>query len=667
MIQRILAWLGFSWYIPPPSFGSAGSPSSAYQVDGQTEFTYRPGQKAAPSQAEMEDAQDERRQKITDQDLVWPGKRETIYIRNEEPIAQRYQLSITDLPPAFYEIGPPTGGRVHPDGGVLLQPNEEASFEVIFQAAPPSQKSRPRTFNFVVTSYDPRRTDQAGDILDDMSMRWVDLPGPKDLVLSAKPTQITMRPWRRTALFKLNLQNTSYLPPSVQVDLVRGLNRDALASNPEKTGRLHQALPSRTSGSWDCLLPPSGYRNDYFISVAGKATVADKEQRLELAEPIRVRYIPWLRIPKDWLFLFLGIFFLVWLIFGIPIPQSPVVRMKLAWPDNQTHALEDLKDGSSLKIAGESGDPIHPTVDEGMLVFRLPRGWYGNRWPFGWTHNDPIKFSVRLVPVDANKAVYDSYNLDIVRSQSGSSDFKLEPSRGIFTGWQKEMTAVVGFKKGVRLNFYVEDLGAAKGKADKVEVKLTLGGEELPTPLSFPIRPGSTVLRENYDLPKQVGSPMLLEVKAATAPYTLTTTAHETVIASDKSFDIHLKFTSRAQTAAIDIQGPGQNFYLTITDLKSNQPVKVDGVTISKKEWSGGSGRVELDVVEEGMKVFVDGETADGFHLQGGGTRTLSTDPSKAPAPVVFQPPPQAPAPVPPAGTAPPAGGQPGATPNPQS
>src|SRR5579862_3620191 len=100
MLQRLLSLIGLTPYIPSP--GSFGSASSApVETDGQVSVTSQAGKKAAPSAAETEDALDQRREHITDSDLVWPGKTETIGFRNEEAVVYRFALTVTDLAPSY--------------------------------------------------------------------------------------------------------------------------------------------------------------------------------------------------------------------------------------------------------------------------------------------------------------------------------------------------------------------------------------------------------------------------------------------------------------------------------------------------------------------------------------------------------------------------------------
>src|SRR5579871_1311180 len=66
---------------------------------------FTPGNKA-PLAFDDADTHDQRREQITEKDLVWPGKTDSIHVINEEQVAYRYTLTVTDLDTAFYMLLP---------------------------------------------------------------------------------------------------------------------------------------------------------------------------------------------------------------------------------------------------------------------------------------------------------------------------------------------------------------------------------------------------------------------------------------------------------------------------------------------------------------------------------------------------------------------------------
>ena len=117
---------------------------------GEAAFSFTPGRKSADI---LEESQDERRERITDDDILWPGKTTTIGVRNDEATVFRYTLTLTDLPPSLYAVLPAQGGQWVPAGGVLLQPGEEASFDICFAPPPLDFRTRSQTFSFVITRF----------------------------------------------------------------------------------------------------------------------------------------------------------------------------------------------------------------------------------------------------------------------------------------------------------------------------------------------------------------------------------------------------------------------------------------------------------------------------------------------------------------------------------
>ena len=333
--------------VTAPVHGRWSGDEDDLDADGEAAVSFTPGKPLAS--ADAEETPDSRRERITDRDLVWPGKVETIQISNPEPIAYRFDLTVTDLNPAFYIRRPPLGGVPQREGGVLLQPGEGASFEVVFVPPPAGEKLKTRTFGFVLTCFDPRRSGDPGEIVQDLPLRWVGLPTESDLQITAVPPVVVTRPWRREARFAVRFANKSFLPPTVGMTILRAPTKDALEREAETVGAIQQALAARTPGVWQCLLPPPARRGSYYATVRGAAQAADSiSTPLALPRPVLVRYVPWLRMGRDWAFLLGMLLLLFWLVWGVPVRKTPVVRVSLAFagldrgqmpPDSQ---LKDL-------------------------------------------------------------------------------------------------------------------------------------------------------------------------------------------------------------------------------------------------------------------------------------------------------------------------------------
>ncbi len=497
MLDRFLSFFGF---VPGLSglSGLSGSGSSAddgFEAEGEARVAFQPGTKIATS--DDEENSDERRARITDRDLVWPGKTETIQISNPEPSALRFDLTVTDLDAAFYIRRPAAGGTPQREGGVLLQPGEEASFEVVFVPPPGGEKRRTRTFSFVLTCFDPRRVADAGEIVQDLPLRWVALPTSADLQIAAVPPFVVLRPWRREARFAVKLQNKSFLPPAIGLTILRGTTKDALDRSGDTVGTIEQSLTARTPGVWQCVLPPPARRGSYYATVRGAAQTAEAHSLpLALPRPVVVRYVPWLRMGRDWLFLLSVLLLLFWLAWGIPVRKTPIVRVSLAFAGLDKgqvptdSRLEDLT--AQLVLTDERGHdlegqtPIPGVVLGNAFEFTAPQHWYGFRWLFGsqigWNgfSRVPQHFRVTIAPAESEKEAFKRFDLNTLLPD-GTPAYDIKTAAKPYGTWVTSATYVVQSAHGVFVNLRLGALGALTGKElSRVSVAYALDGEEQP-------------------------------------------------------------------------------------------------------------------------------------------------------------------------------------------
>jgi hypothetical protein len=493
MLDRLLGFLGLVPGLSGLSGLSNSSAGDGFESEGEARVAFQPGTKIVV--ADEEETSDDRRARITDRDLVWPGKTETIQISNPEPMALRFDLTVTDLDGAFYIRRPAIGGSPQREGGVLLQPGEDASFEVIFVPPPSGGKTRTRTFSFVLTCFDPRRSADPGEIVQDLPLRWVALPSATDFQISAAPPFIVTRPWRREAHFAIKFQNKSFLPPAIGLTLLRAPTKDALERTGETVGTIEQSLAARTPGSWQCVLPPAPRRGSYYAAVRGAAQTADSHSvSLALPRPIIVRYVPWLRMGRDWLFLLGVLLLLFWLAWGVPVRKTPIVRVSLAFAGLDKgqiptdSRLEDLT--AQLVLTDERGHdlegqtPIPGVVLGNAFEFKVPPRWYGFRWLFG-THigwngfsRVPQHFRVTLAPAESEKEAFKRFDLNTLLPD-GTPAYDIETARKPYGTWVTPATYMVQSAHGVFVNVYLGALGALSGKdLGRVSVAYALDGEE---------------------------------------------------------------------------------------------------------------------------------------------------------------------------------------------
>jgi len=464
------------------------------EVDGSATVSFVPGRKdplSASELAESGETPDEQRARITERDLVWPGKTDPLHIGNPEEIAYRYDLTLTDLDPALYVRRPAVGGVWQPEGGTLLQPGEEADFEIVYVAPPIGDKARLRTFSVVLTQFDPRRSADPGVIVAEQPSRWVALPGPGDLAITASPPQTTTRPWRRQAVIAVQLVNRSFLPSSVELAVVRAQSKEALVKEPETVATISQSLPAKTPGVWNILLNSPPTRGSYLATVMGTTRVTEQiVYPLAVSKPVLVRYVPWLRMGRDWAFLAGVILFLIWLIWGVPVKKQPVVAVTLAF---EGLAAGQMPDGASLKdlnptmtlldedntpLAGQP--PIAGSFNNRQLVFKGPERLYGYRWPLGWNRPSRVsqRYQLNLMPKDGKEAEFSRYTLP---APSDTAALDVTKATSIFGAWKVEQTIQVVRSPGTVVLINIVDLGGLKKKNIKLlTVNFELDGQSQP-------------------------------------------------------------------------------------------------------------------------------------------------------------------------------------------
>ena len=510
MLQRLLSSMGLTPHLPSSFPTSSGpGPGDGLETEGQASIAFVPGQKIAPA-AQDEDVRDERQTHV-DRDLVWPGRTETITIANPAVRAYRYDLTVTDLPPSLYMRRLPQGGAWQSEGGVLLQPGEEASFEVVFVPPTATEKARTRTFSFVLTRFDPRRGADPGEIVEDLPLRWVALPAEGDLQIRANMPQVVIRPWRRNAMFQVHLQNKSFLPPSVELEIVRAGTREALVKEPEPVGSLSQSVPARTPGVWHCLLPPAPQFGSYLATVKGTACVAGREVHpLSLPRPVLVRYIPWLRQGRDWAFLVGMLLFLVWLVWGVPVRKQPTVRMSLLFAGldrdqvPEGSRLGDLKAEIVLLDAQGNEVPGQPhltgVVQGNVFEFQGPAGWYGYRWPFGWTRLSrvPQHFRVDLTPKEDKQAAFHRYDFTSLSSDDSdaTASYSVTEGQSVLDGWIKTIGVIVPRSDSAAVLLKLGNLDkVAPPSVQQVTVNCWLNGNAQPPKTCLIVRDATGELK----------------------------------------------------------------------------------------------------------------------------------------------------------------------------
>ena len=213
---------------------------------------------------------------------------------------------------------------------------------------------------------------------------------------------------------------------------------------------------------------------------------------LSLPRPVLVRYVPWLRLGRDWAFLLGALLLLVWLAWGVPVRKTPVVRVTLAFaglnrgqmpPDTQLKDLTAqmvLLDERGHDLEGEA--PIPGAALGDAFEFTAPTRWYGFRWLGGrgwngWSRR-PQRFRVTVTPASAEASAFKRYDLNAVQPD-GSPAYSAEGLASPFKPLVASATFTAPAVHGVLVNLSLGHLGALAGKdLRNVTVRYTLDGQE---------------------------------------------------------------------------------------------------------------------------------------------------------------------------------------------
>jgi hypothetical protein len=505
-----------------------------------------------------------------------------------------------------------------------------ASFEVSFLAPPTGVRTRPQTFSFVLSRFDPRRSQDPGQIVEDSPARWVNLPTGADFQVAAHPAAVVIRPWRRWALFQLDLQNRGHLPASFQMRLLRAATKEGLrdAAQAEPVGSIGQPLEARRSGTLFCLLPPPVPKGSYYTTAVGTARVAQQiDHALSLREPILVRYIPWLRRGRDWAFLLGALVCLVWLAFGVPIPQTPQVRLKLGNASSGT--LATLKPALIVREGNRESDPIRGVTDPkdpSTVVFDLPRRIIGVRFPFlgSGGNRGGLRFVV-LPSREAQDQLKEQYDIAYLwpNADSGSELFEMEArQRPAGFSWRIEKTAYLRPAPGIRLALNIGGLGVARREngAEQMEVTLYLDGMKQKETWTLEVPEGPGVVAQPLSLPVQDERPHSVKVEARTRPYQVTATGKAEVYKRAEAFPVSLTFPTEPPKVVLEI--PAQD---AMVEIEIYDPPDAASPAKQFASTSGAGGFIPWPVRKEGQAVRIAVLAQDGSGRRKESTLQLET------------------------------------------
>lgn len=231
--------------------------------------------------------------------------------------------------------------------------------------------------------------------------------------VSTDPDRVYFRPWNVTpragrlpwslSLFHhpecmVRVTNNSSFPVSVSPHLYLSREDDdgAGIGKPQEVLLQEVSLDPGEEKEWPCNLDLSDSRFPdqeakqlrirSVVQVFGPA----RKRLGDVAAPqtLNAHYQPYRSLPKDWIVLLgsllCGVLVLLWAIWGIPVPSTPELDVKLHF---QNLATGELPSGTGIE------DPLTVELVPGHIKgrydskqhafhFSFDRVWYGARWPF---------------------------------------------------------------------------------------------------------------------------------------------------------------------------------------------------------------------------------------------------------------------------------------------
>lgn len=457
----------------------------------------------------------------TDRAVFWPGRTEKVPIKNDETAAYRFDLTITGLDHSMYVRRIPTGGTLHPLGGIVLTPGEEAECEITYFKAP-GLASGPREFNLVLTRFDIRRAAALGEVIYTRPLLWVPLTKQEDLEVTAEPAEMSIRPWSQNTSYRVRFSNDSYLPVNIDLSLVRAESMESFAYEAELVGSIGYTLPAKSSHAWKCRLRPFSRRTSYFAAAVGTARAEDEEFQVYVAQPIRVTYLPWLKVWKDWALLGAYLLTLIWLAWGVPVLKGTAVHVPLAFGGGTDAALPPgvaLKDlNANLAVQDANHNPVAVGRDQSIagvpdtcldaqgkivpcFTFALPPRWYGFRGVVGsrvlW--NDPSLSPLNLVlslsAKPGKEDEFSQYQLDNIQytppavsldaGYAPTPQVSVTQSPQVFGDWSQTAPYTVPSALGVVVKAPLDGI-SPEDAAEGLVVTFTVDGQKL-VPLLLPV------------------------------------------------------------------------------------------------------------------------------------------------------------------------------------
>jgi len=544
-----------------------------------------------------------------DADVVWAGRDIIIPIANPGDVPKWYRVTVTDLGRSEYVIYSPDFGEVSENDLMRLDPGAQTEYTIQLQPDGSRRHTTPRVFHVYVSAFARESEQSQRSIIRHNRYEWVPDPAPEQMAVEMSPDAVDLRLWSKEARFNVAFTNGCYFPVSVALRLVKQDENEKPLPNEEPiVFEVPGMIAPHQRAEGEFRIPVSRKPFEPFaVQAVAETQVQGTNDVFDVPaeQPVSVRYVPFLKVWKDWALVGGIAAILCWVIWDVPMWwTTPILRVKLNFegakpgelPPNVT--TEDLKIFLKPHTAhdlplGTAEIALPPAEKKGTRAEYILRG-YPKRPLFCFRWNRRMPFRLRF---DSKKL--EAYNFE--SAKKGELDYS---QRRLFR-WEwvttMERTIPLRPRVAVRVNFA---LNAITQNDKEIRVIYIINGQEGP-PKVARVEGGKAEPLE-FDLTKEVpeGQSCTLIFKAQGDPSNQT--ADRKLIGVERSvkpFNVTLDFQKNPNVGYLSIPSStplAVPFYYQVVDATT-------GATLSEGASQGDAtiARVNMKTAKQPVKINI--------------------------------------------------------------
>ncbi|MCS6859878.1 MAG: hypothetical protein NZT92_06120 [Abditibacteriales bacterium] len=540
-------------------------------------------------------------------DVVWAGRDITIPVANPGDVPKWYRVTVTDLGRSEYVIYSSDFGKITEQDFIRLDPGAQTEFIIQLQPDGGRRHTTSRVFHVYVSAFARESEQSQRSIIRHNRYEWAPDPRPEQMAVEMSPDVIDLRPWSKEARCNVAFTNGCYFPVSVALRLVKQDENEKPLPNEEPiVFEVPGAIAPHQRAEGEFRIPVSRKPFEPFaVQAVAEAQVQGTNDVFDITaeQPLLVRYVPFLKVWKDWVMVGCLAVVLCWLIWDVPMWwTTPILRVKLNFEGAPPGELPPNVTTDDLKIflkphtardlpLGTAEIAVPPAEKKGTRAEYILRG-YPKRPLFCFRWNRRMPFRLRF---DSKKL--EAY--DFEPAKKGELDYR---QRRLFH-WEwvttLERTISLRPRVAVRVNFALNDIT----QNDKeIRVVYIINGQEGP-PKVARVEGGKAEPLE-FDLTKEVpeGQSVTIIFKAQGDPSNQT--ADRKLIGverSKKPFNVTLDFQKNPNIGYLSIPSStpiAVPFYYQVVDATS-------GETLSEGTSQGEAtmARVRMKAAKQAVKV----------------------------------------------------------------